>query len=151
MIYFIIFFAKLLENALITLRIIVIANNKKILGAFLTFVISIIWILSISYIVLDFKDYLKLLFFALGSGIGSYFGNTIEEKLALGSIIITFKVKDKDYLLLKNSFKNKNIIKTQKYYKFEIICERKNKNKIIRKIKNVDENIKISIIKIFNC
>ena len=149
MTYFIIFIFKLLENALATLRIIVIANNKKVFGAILTFIISIIWIISVSYIVFDFKDYLKIIVFAIGSAIGSFLGNVLEEKLALGCIIISFNVKE----LLNEKFTNydKSIIKTDFGYKYEIKCDRKNQNIVIKMIKKINKNIKISIIRIFNC
>lgn len=153
MIYFTIFIFKILENALATLRIILIANNKKLIGAILTFIISIIWIISVSFIVFDFKDYLKIICFAIGSSIGSYLGNTLEEKLALGSIIISFHVNINDYFYFKERLKiyNIEIIKAKKDYKFEINVRRKDKNRIIKIIKNKNKNIKINIIKIFNC
>ncbi len=153
MTYFIIFIFKLLENTLATLRIILIANNKKLIGAVLTFVISIIWILSVSYIVFDFKDYLKIFSFAIGSAIGSYLGNVLEEKLALGCIIIRFNINYKylDQINIKFKNHNKTIIKTSSFYKIEIECTRKNQNKVIRKIKDIKKDIKITIIKVFNC
>lgn len=151
MTYFIIFISKLLENALATLRIILIANNKKFLGAILTFLISIIWIISVSFIVFDFNDYFKIISFAIGSAIGSYLGNVLEEKLALGCIMVSFKTDN--YLIFKNHLQNYevNIIKLRENYKIEINCKRKEQKKIIKLIKNLDKNIKINIIKIFNC
>ena len=151
MTYFIIFISKLLENTFATLRIILIANNKKFLGAILTFLISIIWIISVSFIVFDFNDYFKIISFAIGSAIGSYLGNILEEKLALGCIVISFKTNN--YLYFKNNFQNyeTNIFKLKEGYKIEINCKRKEQKKIIKLIKNIDKNIKINIIKIFNC
>ncbi len=153
MTYFLIFISKLLENTLATLRIILIANNKKMLGAILTFAISLIWIFSVSFIVVDFKDYLKIFYFALGSGIGSYLGNIIEEKIALGCIIISFKVTSKDYNYFKKVFLrfDKNIIKVMNNYKFEINVKRKLQNKIIKLIKKRNNKINVNVIKIFNC
>jgi len=153
MIYLIIFLAKLLENMLATLRIILIANNKKFIGAILTFIISIIWILSVSYIVFDFKDYLKIIAFALGSGIGSYIGSILEEKIALGCIIISFKVQQNNLEKFNEIFKyfEKIVIKTNNSYKFEIECKRKKQNSVIKRIKNIDNSIKINIIKVYNC
>jgi len=153
MIYFIIILSKLLENALTTLKIILIANNKKLIGALLTFVVSLIWVLSVSFIVVDFEDYYKIFCFAFGSGIGSYIGSIIEEKLALGYVIIIFKVDEKQYSFFKNVFKDfeKAITKTKNKYKFELNVKRKKQNKIIKIIKEKDYNIKINIIKVFNC
>ena len=150
MTYLIIFISKLIENTFSTLRIILIANNKKLLGAIFTFLISIIWIISVSFIVFDFKDYLKILIFGSGSAIGSYLGNILEEKLALGCIIVSFKTDN--YLYFNSIFKYKpSIVKLKNGYKMEISCKRKDEKKIIKSIKNVNKHIKIDIIKIFNC
>ena len=46
MIYFFIFLAKILENTLSTLRIVVLGIGKKITGAVLLFLVCIVWILS---------------------------------------------------------------------------------------------------------
>lgn len=86
LIYFLIFIAKVIENALATLRLIVVANGKKMAGAVLNFIISLVWIISTGLVVVNIqKDPFKVLFFALGSFVGSYFGSFIEEKMAMGS------------------------------------------------------------------
>ena len=151
MIYFIIFISKIVENTLATLRIILVANNKKIIGAILTLIISITWILSISFLALDFDNYLKIILFATGSSIGSYLGNLIEEKIALGHVVISFVVDKNDCDFFKNNLNNYEIIKTYSHYKFEISIKRSNQNRIVKIIKNRNKNIKINIIKVFNC
>jgi uncharacterized protein YebE (UPF0316 family) len=78
----IIFINKIIENMLGTVRIIVIAKNKKITGAILNGLISLIWILSTSMVLInvDSNPY-KIFFFCLGAMIGSYLGSSIEEKM----------------------------------------------------------------------
>jgi len=56
--YLLIFSSKVIENALATLRLIVVANGKKLIGSFLNLIISIIWIISTSLVVQNFKDIL---------------------------------------------------------------------------------------------
>jgi len=80
LIYILILIFKITENTLSTIRIIVIADRKKLLGAILQGTISIIWIISTSLVVIDIKDPIKILSFTLGAIIGSYLGSTIEEK-----------------------------------------------------------------------
>lgn len=97
--YFLIFFSKVIENALATLRLIVVANGKKWLGAILQFVIALVWVLVTGAVVVNIqKDPLKILFFALGSFIGSYVGSIIEEKMAMGNnmvlVIINQELED---------------------------------------------------------
>lgn len=88
--YSMIFFSKVLENALATLRLIVVANGKKWLGAVLQFIVALVWVFVTGVVVNNIKeDPLKIVFFAFGSFVGSYVGCIIEEKLALGNNMIT--------------------------------------------------------------
>ena len=80
LIYILILLFKIIENTLSTIRIIVIADRKKLLGAILQGTVSLIWIISTSLVVIDIKDPIKIISFTLGSIIGSYLGSTIEEK-----------------------------------------------------------------------
>lgn len=153
-IYFIIFIFKVTENTLSTLRIIVVANGKKILGAILQGVIALVWAFSTGLVVVDvLKDPFKVIAFTLGSLIGSYIGSLIEEKIALGTNMIT-TVVDK-------SLSNKiiNALKRQKYEvivlngkrKDElkniliIMVKRKKRQDVIKLIKNIDSNSTIII------
>ena len=80
MLYIIILIAKILENTLSTLRIILIANRKKLIGALLQGIIVTLWIITAGIVIIDIqKDILKIVFFVLGSIIGSYLGSSIEE------------------------------------------------------------------------
>ena len=81
MTYFIILVFKILENTLSTLRIIMIANRKKLIGAILQGVIATLWVLTAGMVIINIQnDSLKIIFFILGSIIGSYLGSSIEER-----------------------------------------------------------------------
>ena len=78
LIYILIFIFKIIENTLSTLRIIVVANGKKLLGAILQGIVSIVWVISTSLVVINIqKDPLKIISFTLGALIGSYIGSII--------------------------------------------------------------------------
>jgi len=88
-IYFLIFITKIIENALGTLRLIVVASGKKWIGSILNGVIAIIWVIGTSMVLVDVtKDPLKIVFFCIGSILGSYLGSFMEEKLALGNNLL---------------------------------------------------------------
>lgn len=88
-IYIVIFLTKIIENAIGTLRLIVVSNGKKWMGSILNGIISIIWVIGTGMVLIDItKDPLKILFFCLGSIFGSYFGSVMEEKLALGNNLL---------------------------------------------------------------
>lgn len=87
--YILIFITKIVENALSTLRVIIVASKKKWIGAILNGIISIIWIIGTGLVLVNFtKDPLKIIFFCLGSTFGSYLGSYMEEKMALGNILL---------------------------------------------------------------
>lgn len=65
-----------------TVRIIVIAKNKKILGAILNGLISLVWIFSTSMVISNInKNIFKIISFCLGAIIGSYLGSIIENRI----------------------------------------------------------------------
>lgn len=87
--YLLIFFSKLIENALATLRMILVASGKKLLGSILQFICSLIWVISTMVVIQDLNnDIIKIFVFAFGCLAGSYIGSFLEEKLALGNNMI---------------------------------------------------------------
>lgn len=147
-IYLIIFIFKVTENTLSTLRIIVVANGKKLLGAILQGLIALVWAFSTGLVVVDvLKDPLKVVAFTLGSLIGSYVGSLIEEKIAMGTNMLT--------VVVDKCFSNK-IAKALKKQKYEVIVlngkrkdelknvllimvKRKKRHDVIKLIKNIDD------------
>lgn len=148
-IYFLIFIFKVLENTLSTLRIIVVANGRKLLGSILQGVIALVWAFSTRLVVVDvLKDSFKVVSFTLGSLVGSYIGSLIEEKIAMGTNMLT-AVIDKSY--------SSKIIRSLKKQKYDVIVlngkrkdefknilfimvKRKKRNDVIKLIKNIDSN-----------
>lgn len=156
-IYFTIFISKVIENSLATLRLIVVANGKKLLGAFLQFAIALVWVIVTGMVVVNLtKDPLKIIFFALGSFVGSYCGSLIEEKLAMGdSMLIGITKKDNEDILTSairdlgyavtvlegNGFKQTSSV-------LMIFVPRKKRNTVTRMIKNIDHKSMIVTEKI---
>lgn len=147
--YGMIFFSKVIENALGTLRLIVVANGKKLLGAILQFLIALVWVLVTGAVVVNIhKDPLKIIFFALGSFIGSYVGSFIEEKMALGSNMLMVIVKeDLSEMIVeeirKNGFQVTTIDGEGFYSKKKIlmiVISRKDRRKLVHMIHKLDKN-----------
>lgn len=146
-IYILIFISKVIELALGTLRLIVVAHGKKWLGAFLQFAIALVWVIVTGAVVINItKDPLKVFFFALGSLVGSYLGSIIEEKMAMGdnllmSItdtnlgkIIAEKVRNEGYAVtvLKGEGKDQN------RHILMVMVSRKKRQHVIDVIKQID-------------
>ena len=80
-IYLAILITKIIENTLSTVRIIMIAKQKKIIGSLLNGIIAFVWILSTGLVLRNIReDPYKIIFFCAGSIIGSYLGSFIEER-----------------------------------------------------------------------
>lgn len=140
LLYFIIFISKVIENTLGTLRLIVVANGKKIFGAILQFLISLVWILVTGVVIIGInKDPLKIIFFAFGSLVGSYAGSLIEEKMALGNSLVIATI---------NSNNMETVTKLLKKYKVISLEEKiKDKNLLLLMVSRKQINIVITIIK----
>jgi len=154
LIYLLIFTFKVIENTLSTLRIIVVSNGKKILGAILQGVISIIWVISTSLVVINIqKDLIKIISFTLGALIGSYIGSIIEEKLALGTNMITAVIEKEKTTKITRALKKQKyetiILKGKRKDELKniliIITKRKTRKNVIKLIKNIDKTATIII------
>ncbi|MBE6138958.1 MAG: DUF2179 domain-containing protein [Firmicutes bacterium] len=145
LIYTAIFFSKIIENAISTLRLIVVSNGKKKLGAFLQGIVALVWIFGTGIVIVDInKDVFKIVIFIIGSIVGSYLGSIIEEKLALGSNMLICVVKEKNEKIIKNKLSNYQITticeKDNEYSILLILLKRKEINKISNIIKKIDKD-----------
>ena len=148
--YFIIFISKTIELALGTLRIIVIANGRKIFGAILQGVIAIVWMCITGVVIVNItKDPFKIVAFALGSAFGSYVGSMIEEKMAIGNnmliIVIKKELEKKIISIIKdNGYKVTNVEGCDKEKSIlVVVLTRKDRKRIVNLIRNEDKDVTI--------
>ncbi len=146
LIYISIFVFKIIEDALATLRLIVVSNGKKKLGAILQFVVTLIWIILTGTVLMGLqKDVFKAIAFAFGALFGSYLGSVLEEKMALGTNVFMVEVNnDKANDLIKVLEKEKfQISKIKSGNDGKIILmitgARKQTNKVVSIIQKVDD------------
>lgn len=148
-IYFSIFFLKLLENAIGTIRMIIATNGKKFLGAILQFLIGIVWVMSASLAITNIQtDPIKVIIFALGSAIGSYVGCVVENKLAIGdNILLCISGEEKLLDVLKSHNYSFTVMLgsglKQQNYVIILAISRKIKKDLIKIIKETDEHAMI--------
>lgn len=156
--YLAIFIAKIIENALSTLRLIVVAKGKKLFGAILQFVIAFVWVITTGIVVVNVKDDpLKVVFFAFGSLIGSYLGSFIEEKIALGSDLIKVIIDKSEQERINNELSKKYFVtsiigqkQNQDIVILLVIAKKKERNNIISLIQQLDKKAIIIIEAIKN-
>ena len=144
MIYFFIFISKIIENMLATLRIIVVANGKKKIGAILNGIVSLVWIFVTGIVIINVnKDPFKIIMFCVGSIVGSYLGSLVEEKIALGTNMLLCVIKEIYEEEVKKKLKEYQITticeKDKNYSILYITMKRKETKKISNIIKTIDK------------
>ena len=95
-----IFISRVFDVSIGTMRIIFVSRGKKFLAPLLGFFETIIWITAISQIMKNLDNILCYLAYAGGFALGCYVGILIEDKLALGTLVIRV-ILTKDELTLK--------------------------------------------------
>lgn len=84
----IIFLARFIDVSLGTVRIILLSRGRKYLAPLLGFIEVLIWITVVSQIVRGAQSPVAYLAYAAGFAVGNYVGMLIEERLAIGTLVI---------------------------------------------------------------
>lgn len=83
-----VFLARFVDVTLGTMRIIFISRGRRFLAPALGFVEVFIWITAVSQIVRGAQNFAAYFAYAAGFAVGNYVGMLIEEKLAIGTLVI---------------------------------------------------------------
>ncbi len=84
----IIFLARICDVTLDTLRIIYVSRGLKLLAACIGFFEVLIWLMAITQILNNMTNVAYYLAYAGGFAMGNFVGIFIEEKMAIGTVII---------------------------------------------------------------
>ncbi len=90
---FLVFLARICDVTLGTMRIIFISKGKKYLAPLVGFCEVFIWILVISRILAVSNDFVCYIAYAGGYATGSLIGMLVEERLAIGTLLIRVYTK----------------------------------------------------------
>lgn len=95
--YILIFFVKVFEVSLATLRIVLITKDERFKGAIIGFFEVIIWVLVVSTVLSNITaDPFKVVVYAFGFAVGNFVGSKLENYLAIGTTNIEAIVHKKD-------------------------------------------------------
>lgn len=83
-----IFMARVMDVSINTLRIMFVLNGKKKIAPILGFFEAMIWLLAIGQIFQNINNPMSYVAYAGGFAMGTFVGMTIEEKLALGRVLV---------------------------------------------------------------
>jgi uncharacterized protein YebE (UPF0316 family) len=100
-----IFFARLIDVSLGTIRIIFISRGFKYIAPLIAFIEINIWLLAIAQIMQNLDNPACSIAYAGGFAMGNLVGMLLEEKISIGSVIVRIIVKhdsDKIYSYLKS-------------------------------------------------
>ena len=98
----IVFLARVMDVTLGTMRIIFLSRGRKIIAPLLGFVEVFIWITVVSQIVGGVHNYVAYLAYAAGFAVGNYFGMVLEERLAIGTLVVRAFLPKEGAALVKN-------------------------------------------------
>jgi uncharacterized protein YebE (UPF0316 family) len=99
-----IFLARVCDVTIGTVRIIFIARGRKFLAPLLGFFEVSIWLLAISQIMQNIDNLVCFVAYAFGFAMGNFIGILIEEKLAMGTLIVRIILAEKDTTLKERLF-----------------------------------------------
>lgn len=91
-----IFFARVADVTLGTIRIIFVSRGKRNLAPLLGFFEVLIWIAAIGQIVQNLQSITSYLGYAAGFAAGNFVGMYIEDKLAIGMVIVRAIIQSGD-------------------------------------------------------
>ncbi|MBU4076329.1 MAG: DUF2179 domain-containing protein [Euryarchaeota archaeon] len=140
-----IFISRVFDVTFGTLRIIFISKGKKFLAPFFGFFEIMIWLFAIGQVMQNLTDVNYYLAYAGGFAMGNYVGIYIEEKMAIGTLVVRIITK-KDASDLIEALKSRN-------YGITIVDAQGATGSvklIFTVIKRVDVNEVVGMIKHFN-
>ncbi len=153
--YLAIFFAKLIEVTISTMRIVMITKGQRKIGAIISFFEVSLWVFVATFVMKDLMDDpYKAVFYALGFAVGNYIGSFLEEKIGIGLSqvqIIVKKIHGKelaDYLR-ENNFAVTVVDGDGKNFERNILfmyIKRKRTKELLELVKGKQENAVITIM-----
>lgn len=83
-----VFLARVMDVSIGTLRIIFVSKGLKNFAALLGFFESLIWLIAVVQVMQHLNSWQTYIAFALGFAAGNYVGVMLEERIALGNLMI---------------------------------------------------------------
>lgn len=99
---FMIFLARIMDVSIGTMRIIFVSKGNKRIAPILGFFEVFIWIIAISQIMNNLNNFACYFGYAAGFATGNYVGLILEERLAMGNLIIRIISHKDSHVLIKN-------------------------------------------------
>ncbi len=84
-VYIFIFFGKILEVSIATLRVMLINRGERLAGSFIAIFEVSLWLIVTGTVLAGFtNDFVKIVVFVIAFALGNYLGSWLESRLAFG-------------------------------------------------------------------
>lgn len=91
-----IFFARLIDVSMSTVRIMLIVNERRVAASILSFLEMFVWLVAVTQTLKNLSNVMCYIGFAGGFAVGTYIGMMIEKKLSMGIVLIRITTTEKD-------------------------------------------------------
>lgn len=130
---------------LLTLRTIFLVKDMKLLASIFGFLEILINVFALSIIFNGDQNFLAMLVYALGFGLGIPLGTMIENKLAVGYINVTINTQEKNQELIDTLRNNGFALTTYSSegrdstrYKYEILAKRNREKELFALVESIE-------------
>lgn len=153
-VYVIIFFGKLVEVSIDTLRVVVVNRGKKFIATVLAFFDMLIWVFIVSSVLNGLSDdIVKAIIYAISYALGNFTGMLIEQKLAMGLCSLQVIARESEGYKLANALREGKFGVTTLEgdsfnYKRQILIihlKRKRINEALKLIKSIDNDCVVTV------
>lgn len=150
--YIIIFFARVADVSLATIRTIMLMRGQKLFAGAIGFVEILIYIVALRYIFNTLTEWTSLVFYALGFSVGNIVGVWLEEKLAMGFLIM-WVITQQDGVAFASFLREQGfgvtLVSCQgkegSYHLLNVVLERRRLKKLERLIFEWDEKAFVTV------
>lgn len=143
-----ILFARVIEVSIGTLRLILMNKGYRLISTILAFFEVLIWVIVVSNVISEIsKNPIKVVVYSIGFALGVFLGSIIENKVALGNILIQVVVPHEQGFIIAQELRKDGFGvttmnaegKDSSKMLLMIYARRKNKEKVIETINNLDK------------
>ncbi len=97
-----IFFARILDVSIGTIRIVSVTRGMKVVASILGFIEVFFWLVIVSQVMTNLNNVANFFAYAGGYAMGNYVGVYLEAKLAIGTMMMRIVSKEASQELVKN-------------------------------------------------
>ncbi len=148
-----IFFARICDVSIGTIRIIMIGRSRRGMAALLGFFEVIIWLIAVSQVLGHLNNVISYIAYGAGFAAGNYVGISIENRLAIGmqavQIITEENLKALSMLLRQEGFGVTNLAAKGQKGQMDfiyVVTPRKRSDEVLAIVKEFDANAFISVM-----